>query len=84
VVAVDIGTCELLEGWIEGPAAQTGGGSDWENPLAGNGFGALGSPISPRGDRGAARDEEPWLRVENAGRTAGFFRAEGWGREGYP
>jgi hypothetical protein len=32
VVAVDIGTCDLLEGWMEGPAAQTGGGSGWETP----------------------------------------------------
>jgi len=23
VVAVDIGTCDLLEGWMEGPAAKT-------------------------------------------------------------
>jgi hypothetical protein len=26
VVAVDIGTYDLLERWMEGPAAQTGGG----------------------------------------------------------
>jgi hypothetical protein len=54
VVAVDIGTCDLLERWMEGPIAQTGGGTDWENPLAGDGFRALGSLISHRGDHGAA------------------------------
>ena len=32
VVAVDIGTCDLREGWMEGPAAQTGGGTGWETP----------------------------------------------------
>ena len=33
VVAVNIGTWNLLEGWMEGPAAQTGSGSGLENPL---------------------------------------------------
>ena len=32
VVAVDIGARDLLEGWIEGPAAQTGSGTAWETP----------------------------------------------------
>lgn len=35
VVAVDIGTCDLREGWMEGPAAkcwQTGGGAGLGNP----------------------------------------------------
>jgi len=54
VVAVDIGTCDLLERWMKGSAAQTGGGSGLENPLAGDSFGSLESSISHRGDRGAA------------------------------
>jgi hypothetical protein len=33
VVAVDIDTCDLLEGWMEGPAAQSGGGAGVGNPL---------------------------------------------------
>jgi hypothetical protein len=68
--------------------------TDWwwhgvEKSLAGDGFRALGSLISHRGDRGAACHREPKSGVENPGRTptdraAGFYRAEGWGREGYP
>ena len=66
-VAVDIGTCDLLEGWMEGRAAQTGGGSDWENPLAGEGFGGLGRAISSRGDRGAVCQKKPESGGENLG-----------------
>ncbi len=53
VVAVDMGTCGFLEGWMKGPAAETGSGMGWENPLAGDAFWMLGSPISHGGDRGA-------------------------------
>ena len=89
VVAVDIGTCDLLEGWMEGPAAKTDGGSGWEKPLASDCFGALGSPISHRGDHGAACQKKPESRGKNPGspltdRAAGFCRAERRGREGYP
>ena len=53
-------------------------------PLAGDGFQAIGSPISHLGDRGAACNEEPESGGENPGWAAGFVRAEGWGREGTP
>jgi hypothetical protein len=77
VVAVDIGTCDLIEGWFGRPGCQ-----DWwrhgvENPLAGDGFRTLGSPISNWGDRGAACRQEPESGGENLGRPAGFYRAEG-------
>ena len=40
VVAVDIGTCELLEGWMEGSAAKTAdrpvAAQAWKIPLAGD------------------------------------------------
>ena len=88
VVAVDIGTWNLLEGWMEGPAAQTADRlvavRAWKIPLAGDAFRALGSPISHRGDHGAVCHAEPESGGENPGRTAGFDRAEGWGREWYP
>ena len=32
VVVVGIGTCDLLERWMEGPAAQAGGGTGLKNP----------------------------------------------------
>ena len=54
VVAVDMKRMGLLEGWMEGPAAQTGGDSGLENPLAGDGFEDLRRAISHRGDCGAA------------------------------
>jgi hypothetical protein len=74
---------------MEGPAAQTGGGTGWENPLAGDGFRALGSPISQWGDLGAVCRREPESGSENPGwppsdRAAGFYRAGVWGREGHP
>ena len=47
--------------------AQTGGGTGLEIPLAGDGFRALGSPISHRGDRGAACHEEPESEGQNPG-----------------
>jgi hypothetical protein len=62
---------------MEGPAAQVGGGSGWEKSLAGDGFGALGSPISHQGDRGAVCHEEPESGGENPGRTVVFYRDEG-------
>ena len=65
-------------------APQTGGGTGLENPLAGDGFEDLRRAISHRGDHGAACHEEPESGGENPGRTADFYRAEGWGREGYP
>jgi hypothetical protein len=64
--------------------ALAGRGMGRENPLAGDGFRATGSPISHRGDHGAAYHEEPESEGENPGRTKGFYRAEGWSREGYP
>ena len=54
-----------------------------KNPLAGDGFRVLGSPISNWGDHGAPCRQEPESGGENPGRTAGFYQAEGWGREGY-
>jgi hypothetical protein len=48
-------------------AAQTGGGTGLENPLAGDGFQALGSPISHWGDHGAACHHEPESLGENPG-----------------
>ena len=56
----------------------------WKIPLAGDAFRALGSPISHRGDRGAACHEGPESGGENPGRTKGFYRAEEWGCEGCP
>jgi len=46
VVAVAIGTCDLLEGWMEGPAGQAVGGTGWEYPLVCDGCGepAAGYP----------------------------------------
>jgi hypothetical protein len=55
-----------------------------ENPLAGDGFRALGSPISQRGDHGAAYQQEPESEGENPGWTAGFYRAEGDAKRGAP
>jgi hypothetical protein len=54
VVAVDIGTCDLLEGCMERPAAHAFGGTDWKIPLAGEGFGGCTRAISHWGGRGAA------------------------------
>jgi hypothetical protein len=55
-----------------------------KNPLVGGGFGTLGSPISHRGDRGAVCPLEPESGDGNPGWATGFYRDEGWGREGYP
>jgi hypothetical protein len=63
VVAVDMGTCNLLDGLMEGPDAQTGGGAGLENPLAGEGFWAAGKPNQPR--------RRPWSRPR-AGGLKGF------------
>jgi hypothetical protein len=57
-------------------AAQTLGGTGSGNPLAGDGFGALGSPISHRGDWGAVWHSEPESGGENSGRGV---RREGIG-----
>jgi hypothetical protein len=48
------------------------GRADWwrpgvKNPLAGDGFRALGSPISLLGDHGAAQTERGCQRLKNAG-----------------
>jgi hypothetical protein len=67
VVAVDIGTWNLLEDWMEGPTAKTGSGMGWDNPLAGDGFRTLGSPISHRGDRGAVCHHEQGSSDDNPG-----------------
>jgi hypothetical protein len=74
---------------MEGPAAQTGGGTGWEKSLAGEGFVSLRREISNRGDYGAVCHEEPESGRENPGwaptdNAAGFYRAGGWGRAGYP
>ena len=84
VVAVDIGTCDLLEGWMKGPAAQTGGDSGLENPLAGDGFRALGIPISHRGDYGAACHHEPESGGENHSTNSGLLSGRGMGQRGVP
>jgi len=89
VVAVDIGTSSLLGECVEGPAAQTGGGTGLEKSLAGDGFQALGSPVNHRGDHGAVCHHGTESGGENPGWTpihgaAGFYRAAAWGREGYP
>jgi len=67
VVAVDIVTCELLEGWMEGPAAHAGGGSGSEKSLAGDGFEGLRRAISHRGDWGAVWRQESESAAENPG-----------------
>jgi len=71
VVAVDIGTCDLREGWMEGPAVETAdrlvAARAWEIPLAGDGFAALGRPLSRRGDRGAVCQRKPESWDENPG-----------------
>jgi hypothetical protein len=89
VVAVDIGTCDLLEGWMERPAAKTGGGEGWEKSLAGDGFEGLRRAISHRGDRGAVCHHAPDSGRENPGRTptdraAGFCRDEDGAARGTP
>jgi len=85
VVAVVIGCAESPWSWlVEGPAAQTGGGSDWEKSLAGDGFEGLRRAISHRGDRRVVCHREPESAGENPGSMAGFYRAEPWGREGHP
>ena len=88
VVAVVIVTCELLEGWMGGPAAKTAdrlvAARAWKIPLAGDGFGALRSPISHRGDHGAAYHEEPESGGENPGRTGGLLSGTGVGPRGVP
>jgi len=54
-----LGAWNLLGECVEGPAAQTGGGTGLENPLAGDGFEGLRRAISHRGDHEAACHEEP-------------------------
>ena len=41
VVAVDIGTCDLLDGWMEGPAVQTRSSAGLKSPLTGDRFAGL-------------------------------------------
>ncbi len=88
VVAVDIGTCDLLEGWMEGPAAQTEdrlvAARAWRIPLAGDAFGALGSPISHRGDHGADCHREPESGGENHWMKGGLLSGRGMGPRGVP
>jgi len=78
---VDIGTCDLLDGWMEDPAAVTvdrpAAAQARKFPLAGDAFGALGSPISHRGDRGAACHHEPESGGENPGCVTGRYRRMG-------
>ena len=69
---------------MESQAAQSGGGTGQKNPLAGDAFRALRRAISHRGDHGAVCHYETESGGENPGRTPGFYRAEGWGREGCP
>jgi hypothetical protein len=60
---------------MEGPAAQTGGGTGWEKPLAGEGFEVLRRANSHRGDRGAVC-QQTWLwGPEIAGREVGQEQA---------
>jgi hypothetical protein len=84
VVAVDIGTWDLLEGWMEGPAVQTRSSAGLEGLLTGDRYADLRRAINRRGDRGAACRNEPESEGEHPATTAGFYRADGWGREGYP
>ena len=71
VIAVDMGTCGFLEGWMKGPAVKTAdrlvAARAWKIPLAGDALGSLGSPISHRGDRGAACHEGPESEGQNPG-----------------
>jgi hypothetical protein len=70
VVAVDIGTWNLLGECVEGQPPRLlrdRGRHGLENPLAGDGFRVLGSPISHRGDRGAACRHEPESGGKNPG-----------------
>ena len=55
-----------------------------KNPLAGDGFEDLRRAISHRGDHRAVCQKKPESKGENLGQAAGFYRDEGWGREGYP
>jgi len=54
VVAVDIGTCDLLGESAEGLTAKNGGGAGSEKSLAGDAFGGLRRALGHRGDQGAA------------------------------
>jgi len=84
VVAVDIGCAESPWVWlVEGPAAETWGGSGWEKSLAGNIFGVLGSPISHRGDHGAVYQQAGFWRFEIAGREVGRLRLRDQNRHAY-
>jgi len=56
---------------MEGQAAQTGGCSGWEKPLAGDGFEGLRRAISHRGERGAAYQQTRLWGLEIAGREVG-------------
>ena len=56
-------------------AAQTSVGTGLENPLAGEGFGTLGSPISHRGDHGAACHDGPESGAKITGRMGGVEQA---------
>ena len=52
---------------VEGPAAQTGGGTGCENPLASDDFRDLRRAISQRGDRGSVCHREMESGRENPG-----------------
>jgi hypothetical protein len=77
VVAVDIWVrgISLGVGSVEGPAAQTGGGSGWEKSLAGGDFRALGSPTSHQGDWGAVYQQTRlwvWKSLDETGGREGI------------
>ena len=88
VVAVDMGTCDLLEGWMEGPAAKTAdrlvaariGKTLWLVTLleAYGGRLAIEATVEPPATN--SRNQQVKIPDERAG----FYRAEGWGPRGVP
>ena len=88
MVAVDMGTCDLLEGWMEGPAAKTAdrlvaariGKTLWLVTLWGRweARSAIEATVEPPATKG--RNQEVKIPDERAG----FYRAEGWGPRGVP
>jgi hypothetical protein len=88
VVAVDIGTWNLLGECVEDPAAKTAdrpvAAQAWKSPWLVTFFGrwearsATEATMEPPATK--SRNEEVKIPDERAG----FYRAQAWGREGYP
>ena len=55
-----------------------------ENPLVGDGFGPLGSPIKYRAtmEPSATMSRNQGAKIPDE--RVGFYRTEGWGPAGYP